>query len=130
MTMTGFQALNYLISGVVPPRFANSSRDTVPTAAFETADRPLYVAYANDRTCQRLVTQALGRPDLAEQADFVTAKVRVENRDRLLALIGASSVPIFGPTGCRSYRPPASPPADQRSCRSVWFGRDEGAWPR
>ena len=88
VTMTGFHAMNYLLSGVVPPRFGNNSRDTVPTAAFETADRPLYITCSNDRTYQRLVGQALARPDLAEHPDFVTNKMRVQNRDRLLAVVG------------------------------------------
>ncbi len=88
VTMTGFHAMNYLVSGKVPPRFGNDSRDTVPTAAFETADRPLYITCSNDRTYQRLVGQVLARSDLAEHPDFVANGMRVQNRDRLLALIG------------------------------------------
>jgi formyl-CoA transferase len=89
VTMTGFHAVNYLVSGAVPPRFGNNSRDTVPTAAFDTADRPLYITCSNDRTFQRLVRQALGRPDLADNPDYATNGMRVQRRDELLALLGA-----------------------------------------
>jgi formyl-CoA transferase len=86
VTMTGFHALNYLVSGVAPKRFGNNSRDTVPTAAFETADGPIYIACANDRTWQRLATQVLERPDLA--AAYATVTDRIRDRDRLLATVG------------------------------------------
>jgi crotonobetainyl-CoA:carnitine CoA-transferase CaiB-like acyl-CoA transferase len=88
VTMAGFHAMNYLVSGVVPPRFGNDSRDTVPTAAFNASDGPLYITCSNDRTYYRLVGQAMGRPDLAENPDFQTNRMRVQNRDRLLAILG------------------------------------------
>jgi crotonobetainyl-CoA:carnitine CoA-transferase CaiB-like acyl-CoA transferase len=88
VTMTGFHAANYLVSGEVPSRFGNDSRDTVPTAAFQAADGSLYIACANDRTYQRLVGQAMGRPDLAAHPDFATNRMRVQNRDRLLGILG------------------------------------------
>ncbi len=89
VTMVGFHATNYLVSGVVPPRFGNDSRDTVPTGAFATADGSLYIACANDRTWHRLAVQAMNRPDLADHPDFVTNRMRVRNRDRLLGILGA-----------------------------------------
>ncbi|MGE0224798.1 MAG: CaiB/BaiF CoA transferase family protein [Acetobacteraceae bacterium] len=87
VTMVGFHALNYLVSGREPQRFGNNSRDTVPTAAFETADRPLYIACANDRTWQRLAAQVLDRPELATQADYATTPDRIRNRDALLEIV-------------------------------------------
>jgi formyl-CoA transferase len=89
VTMVGFHALNYLVSGNEPPRFGNNSRDTVPTAAFETADAPIFIACANDRTWQRLATQVLDRPDLAEHPDYATTSGRTRNRDALLAIVRA-----------------------------------------
>jgi crotonobetainyl-CoA:carnitine CoA-transferase CaiB-like acyl-CoA transferase len=88
VTMAGFHAMNYLVSGVVPPRFGNDSRDTVPTAAFNTSNGPIYVTCSNDRTYHRLAAQAMGRPDLVEHPDFGTNRMRVQNRDRLLAILG------------------------------------------
>jgi formyl-CoA transferase len=85
VTMTGFHALNYLVSGKEPQRFGNNSRDTVPTAAFDTADGPIYIACANDRTWQRLAAQVLGRPDLA--TEYATTPSRIAARDHLVALV-------------------------------------------
>jgi crotonobetainyl-CoA:carnitine CoA-transferase CaiB-like acyl-CoA transferase len=88
VTMAGFHAMNYLVSGIVPPRFGNDSRDTVPTAAFQASDGPLYITCSNDRTYHRLAARAMGRPDLAEHPDFFTNRMRVQNRDRLLQILG------------------------------------------
>jgi crotonobetainyl-CoA:carnitine CoA-transferase CaiB-like acyl-CoA transferase len=85
--MTGFHAANYLVSGVVPTRSGNNSRDTVPTAAFQASDGALYIACANDRTYHRLVGQVMGRPDLADDPAFSTSSMRIKNRDRLMAIL-------------------------------------------
>jgi len=87
VTMVGFHAMNYLVSGQEPTRFGNVSRDTVPTAAFETTDGPIFVACANDRTWQRLATDVLARPDLARHPDFATTPDRIRNRDPLLRIV-------------------------------------------
>jgi crotonobetainyl-CoA:carnitine CoA-transferase CaiB-like acyl-CoA transferase len=88
VTMVGFHAMNYLVSGDEPTRFGNNSRDTVPTAALETADGPIFVACANDRTWQRMAIRVLERPDLAEHPDYARTRERTRNRDALLAIIG------------------------------------------
>jgi len=88
VTMVGFHALNYLVSGNEPTRFGNNSRDTVPTAALETADGPIFVACANDRTWQRMA-QVLGRPDLAEHPDYARTRERTRHRDQLLTIVKA-----------------------------------------
>jgi crotonobetainyl-CoA:carnitine CoA-transferase CaiB-like acyl-CoA transferase len=87
VTLVGFHAMNYLVSGVGPTRFGNNSRDTVPTAAIEAADGPIYVTCANDRTWQRMAA-VLGRPDLATDPEFATTPARVRNRDRLMDIVG------------------------------------------
>jgi formyl-CoA transferase len=84
--MLGFHAMNYLVSGKNPSRFGNNSADSAPTGVFRTADGPLYIACANDRTYQRLVG-ALGRPDLVDHADFTTNADRARNREKLAAVI-------------------------------------------
>jgi crotonobetainyl-CoA:carnitine CoA-transferase CaiB-like acyl-CoA transferase len=88
VTMVGFHALNYLVGGDEPTRFGNNSRDTVPTAALETADRPIFVACANDRTWQRMATLVLGRPDLAEHPDYAKTPARTRNRGALMEIVG------------------------------------------
>jgi crotonobetainyl-CoA:carnitine CoA-transferase CaiB-like acyl-CoA transferase len=88
VTMVGFHAMNYLVSGDEPTRFGNNSRDTVPTAALETADGPIFVACANDRTWQRMAVRVLERPDLAEHPDYANTRERTRNRDTLMAIVG------------------------------------------
>ncbi len=87
VTMVGFHGLNYLISGHEPTRFGNASRDTIPTAAFETTDGPIFVACANDRTWNRLAARVLDRPDLAENAAYATTSGRIQHRDEILGIV-------------------------------------------
>ena len=87
VTMVGFHAVNYLISGEEPTRSGNNSRDTAPTAALDTADGPIYVACANDRTWQRLATRVLDRPDLTEHPDYAKTPERTRNRDALMDIV-------------------------------------------
>jgi crotonobetainyl-CoA:carnitine CoA-transferase CaiB-like acyl-CoA transferase len=81
--MTGFHAMHYLITGSVPERFGNSSKDSAPTDVFQAADGPFYITCANDRTFQRLVRDVLHRPDLAEHPDFAEIRTRAANKDKL-----------------------------------------------
>jgi len=87
VTMVGFHAMNYLVSGVEPTRFGNNSKDTVPTAALDTADGPIFVACANDRTWQRLAERVLERPDLAAHPDYARTPERIRNRDALMEIV-------------------------------------------
>src|ERR1019366_5310338 len=87
VTMVGFHAMNYLVSGDEPTRFGNNSRDTVPTAALETADGPIFVACANDRTWQRMAVRVLERPDLAEHPDYAKTRERTRNRYALMVIV-------------------------------------------
>jgi crotonobetainyl-CoA:carnitine CoA-transferase CaiB-like acyl-CoA transferase len=86
-TMVGFHATSYLASGIEPTRFGNNSKDTVPTAALETADGPIFIACANDRTWRRLAAQVLDRPDLAEHLDYANTPARVRNRDAVIGIV-------------------------------------------
>ena len=88
VTMVGFHGLNYLISGNEPTRFGNASTDTVPTAAFETSDRPIFVCCANDRTWNRLAARVLDRPDLADNPLYAITSGRIQHRDEILAIVG------------------------------------------
>jgi crotonobetainyl-CoA:carnitine CoA-transferase CaiB-like acyl-CoA transferase len=87
VTMVGFHGLNYLVSGVEPTRFGNASTDTVPTAAFETSDRPIFVCCANDRTWNRLAARVLDRPDLAENSAYATTAGRIQHRAEILEIV-------------------------------------------
>ena len=87
VTMVGFHALNYLVSGDEPTRGGNNSKDTVPTAALETSDGPIFVACANDRTWQRMAIKVLERPDLAAHPDYAATRERTKNRDALMDIV-------------------------------------------
>jgi formyl-CoA transferase len=87
VNMLGFHAMNYLVSGTEPTRFGNNSRDTVPCNAFETADAPIFVDCANDRTWHRMAVQVLERPDLAEHPDYARTPERLRNRDSLMPVV-------------------------------------------
>lgn len=89
--MTGFHAMLYLMTGNVPERFGNSSKDSAPTDVFQAADGPFYITCANDRTFQRLVRDVLQRPDLAEHTDFAELRTRAANKDKLKEIIS----PLF-----------------------------------
>jgi crotonobetainyl-CoA:carnitine CoA-transferase CaiB-like acyl-CoA transferase len=90
VNMLGFHAMNYLVSGQEPTRFGNNSRDTVPCNAFETADAPIFIDCANDRTWHRMAAQVLERPDLAEHPDYAKTPERLRNRDTLIPIIAQS----------------------------------------
>jgi formyl-CoA transferase len=85
--MLGFHAMNYLATGRNPTRAGNRSADSTPTGTFQTADGPLYITCANDRTFRRLVSNVLERPELAEDARFVSNRDRMAHREELTAII-------------------------------------------
>lgn len=85
--MTGFHTMLYLMSGNVPERFGNSSKDSAPTDVFQAADGPFYIACANNRTFQRLVRDVLARPDLADDPKFADSRSRANNKDDLKSVI-------------------------------------------
>ncbi|CCE09793.1 putative Formyl-coenzyme A transferase (Formyl-CoA transferase) [Bradyrhizobium sp. STM 3843] len=85
--MLGFHAMNYLATGRNPTRAGNRSADSTPTGTFNTADGPLYITCANDRTFRRLVTDVLARPDLAEDPRFLSNRDRMAHRDQLTVII-------------------------------------------
>jgi len=89
--MAGFHAMVYLMSGNVPPRFGNSSRDSAPTDVFHAADGPFYLACANDRSFHRLARDVIGRPELADDPDYATMAPRARNKDKLKEILA----PIF-----------------------------------
>jgi crotonobetainyl-CoA:carnitine CoA-transferase CaiB-like acyl-CoA transferase len=82
-TMVGFHAMNWLVSGINPTCFGNSSPDSAPMGMFQAADGPFYLACASDALFKRLAEKVLGRPDLLTTPEFATPARRVENRARL-----------------------------------------------
>ncbi len=81
-------AMNYLVSGAVPPRRGNGGYGGVPSQAFNCADHPIFLVAGNTPQFSRLC-HAIGRPDLLQDPRFAETACRIENRDALLAELDA-----------------------------------------
>ena len=75
-------ALNYLVSGVVPPRWGNAHANIAPYQVFPTADRPIVLAIGNDAQFRKFCDVA-GISRMAADPRFATNDARVSNRDAL-----------------------------------------------
>jgi crotonobetainyl-CoA:carnitine CoA-transferase CaiB-like acyl-CoA transferase len=76
------QASGYTVAGAVPRRIGNSHPSIAPYELLATGDGDLVLAVGNDRQFAALCEE-VGRPELAEDARFVTNSSRVEHRDAL-----------------------------------------------
>lgn len=77
------QAMNYLVSGVVPHRMGNAHPNIVPYESFPTSDGWLIIAVGNDTQFERLA-HVLG---LDMRAEWASNSLRVQNRAELCPLI-------------------------------------------
>jgi formyl-CoA transferase len=82
-TMVGFHAMNWLVSGINPTRFGNSSPDSAPMGMFQASDGPFYLACANDGLFKRLAENLPGGSELVTASEFSSPALRVENRAKL-----------------------------------------------
>ena len=80
------QASGYLGAGVVPTPMGNRHPSICPYQTFATADRPIALAVGNDKQFTALMA-ALGAPETAQDARFISNAQRVANRDELCALL-------------------------------------------
>jgi crotonobetainyl-CoA:carnitine CoA-transferase CaiB-like acyl-CoA transferase len=81
-------AQNALVTGTPPVRWGNAHPNLVPYQLFDAADRPFVLAVGNDAqwaACAR----ALGLAAAEVDTTWRTNAGRVEDRDRLVALLGA-----------------------------------------
>ncbi len=77
----------YLLTGRKPKRMGSAHPSIVPYQAFQASDGKWFIlAAANDRHWRRF-TEAIGRPDLAEDERFKTNPDRVRNRHILIPLL-------------------------------------------
>ena len=81
------QAMNALVSGKSPRRMGNAHPNIVPYQVFAASDGHVIVACGNDRQFAGLC-RVLDLGALAADPAFATNPARVENRDRLTALLG------------------------------------------
>ena len=74
---------NYLMAGREAKRWGTAHESIVPYQSFATTDGYLTVGGANDRQFRELCAK-IGRKDLAEDSQFATNALRVQNRRRLI----------------------------------------------
>ncbi len=89
IAVLGNQALNYLVSGNLPPRLGNAHPNIVPYDVFPVADGHIIIATGNDGQWRKLC-EVLGEPALADDPAYIDNRSRVKNRvaltERLHAL--------------------------------------------
>lgn len=84
--MMDFQAARFLKDNEVPGQAGNDHPTSVPTGVFPTSDGHINIAASGGTMFPRLA-KALGRPELLDDPDFKTGKLRSDNRARLNGLI-------------------------------------------
>ncbi|HEU0204470.1 MAG TPA: CaiB/BaiF CoA-transferase family protein [Burkholderiaceae bacterium] len=80
-------AMNYFVSGEVPPRRGNGGFGGVPSQAFACKDGSIFIVAGNNRQFTALCG-ALGCPELGTDPRFDHGAGRVIHRDALLELLG------------------------------------------
>jgi formyl-CoA transferase len=101
-----FQAARYTMLGEVPGQVGNDHPTSMPTSAYATADGHINVAAAGNRMW-RIVCEAIGRPELIEDARYRNPEDRAKNRqalnkvmtDSLSAKTSSEWVAIFNKVG-------------------------------
>ncbi|MBK1779665.1 CoA transferase [Advenella sp. WQ 585] len=86
IAMLANQNLNYMTSGVAPKRAGNAHQNVVPYQVFASNDGHLIVAVGNDRQFVAY-SNAIGRPDLAQDPAYITNSSRLKNRNALIAIL-------------------------------------------
>jgi formyl-CoA transferase len=80
------QGANFLATGKPPARLGNDHPNITPYQVFKTADGAVIVACGNDNLFRKFC-EVLGRPQLADEARYVTNGRRIENRAELTRLV-------------------------------------------
>ncbi len=122
------QGLNFLTTGKAPERHGTAHPNIVPYQAFATADGHLMLAVGNDRQFVKFC-EAAGCTELARDARYLTNKMRVSNRDTLIA----SLAPVLRRRTTRSWLAALAGcgralRTDQRYCRGVRRTAGQAPW--
>ncbi|SNT53386.1 formyl-CoA transferase/CoA:oxalate CoA-transferase [Actinomadura meyerae] len=80
------QVANYLAAGELPQRLGSGTIGIYPYGAFPTADRDIVIAAGNQRLWVALC-EAIGRPELPQDARFASNPARVSERATLGAIL-------------------------------------------
>jgi len=86
--MTGYATMQHLFTGTNPQRQGNISPDTCPSGVFQAQDCAFYINCGNDKIFQRLMSQVIGRTDLAAAEMYATGPDRIRRRGELFAILG------------------------------------------
>ncbi len=82
LSISSFQGQRYLSTGEIPTPQGNNHPVLSPYGVFKTADIPVIVAVGTQKQWQQLCA-LLGDPALADDPDYLTGKLRAQNRDAL-----------------------------------------------
>ncbi|MCH8240871.1 MAG: CoA transferase [Proteobacteria bacterium] len=86
VAMMSNQAMNYLATGLVPPRLGNEHPNIAPYQVFPTSDGGIVIACGNDNQFRRLC-EFLQCPQLADDAKFKSNALRLQNRQALNGIL-------------------------------------------
>lgn len=86
IAMLDFQAARWTMDGEVPAQQGNDHPTLIPMGTFPTSDGHMNLAAPGGGRF-RALCQAVGRPELAEDADYATSALRSANREALNAAI-------------------------------------------
>lgn len=81
--------INYLFDGQMPVREGNHYREWSPCGVYKARDGYYGIGVGSEKIFRRLVTDVLGRPELAEDPRFCSHAARVENRKAFDAYLNA-----------------------------------------
>ena len=87
LIMTGFPAMQYLFGGEEPRRTGNDAPATAPSGMFHCKDKAFMLNSGNSRIFERLLRDVLNRPDLASDPDLLDRNKRLQQRERIHALL-------------------------------------------
>jgi crotonobetainyl-CoA:carnitine CoA-transferase CaiB-like acyl-CoA transferase len=80
------RGVQYLISGKTSPRRGNVGGGGSPSQAFRCSDGQIVLTVGNDLQWRRFC-EAIGNPELANDARFISATSRIENREMLTPML-------------------------------------------
>ena len=86
IALTSFQTLNWFVSGEVPQRLGNGHPNIVPYQVFACKGGHLILAVANDGQF-RSFSQAVGKPEWADDERFKVGASRGANRELLCGMV-------------------------------------------
>lgn len=86
IAITGYQSMNFLLSGQIPGRLGNAHPNMVPYQVFRCREGDIIIAVGSDRQYAAFC-KTIGLPELADHPDYSTVAQRNRNRDRLIPII-------------------------------------------